>query len=193
MECSDLSRWDFFIERFAWQTKKNWAFSVLVAAISAALHESFVRTKYAYSGCQFLLYWMRIICCICKDFVRQLKAFFPSFCHSCACEMSLGWGHLVTRMDPRVGYLNSILARGGGIWTIIFKKVKCPGSCPGGGCWSLDLTDTLDRDENLLWSGLQWHRSCHSSEMKPSPIMLAAIFLRGNCSSEIDHKSFFLR
>ena len=61
----------------AWQTKKNWAFSVLVAAISAALHESFVRSIYAYSGSQFLLYWMRIICCIYKDFVRQLKTFFP--------------------------------------------------------------------------------------------------------------------
>ena len=73
MECSDLSRWDFFIERFAWQTKKNWAFSVLVAAISAALQESFVPSKYTYS-----------------DFVRQLKVvelFFPSFC---ACEMPPG-------------------------------------------------------------------------------------------------------
>ena len=41
---------------------------------------------------QFLLYWMRIICCIYKDFVRQLKAFLPSLCHLCACEMSPGVG-----------------------------------------------------------------------------------------------------
>ena len=54
-------------------------------------------------------------------------------------------------------------------------------------------TVVLDKDENLLWSGLQWHRSCHSNEMKPLPIMLAAIFLRGNCSSKIDHRSFFLQ
>ena len=90
MECSDLSRWDFFIERFAWQTKKNWAFSVLVAAISATLQASFVPSKYTYSVSQFLLYWMWIICCIYKDFVRQLKVvelFFPSFC---ACEMPPG-------------------------------------------------------------------------------------------------------
>ena len=87
MECSDLSRWDFFIERFAWQTKKNWAFSVLVAAIFATLQESFICSKYTYSVSQFLLYWMRIIFCIYKDFVRQLKAFFPSFC---ACEMPPG-------------------------------------------------------------------------------------------------------
>ena len=30
---------------------------------------------------------MQITCCIYKDFVRQLKAFLPSFCYSCACEM----------------------------------------------------------------------------------------------------------
>ena len=26
-------------------------------------------------------------------------------------------------------------------------------------------TVVVDKDENLLWSGLQWHRSCHSNEM----------------------------
>ena len=40
----------------AWHTKKSWAFSDLVAAISAALHETFVRSKYANSVSQFLLY-----------------------------------------------------------------------------------------------------------------------------------------
>ena len=127
----------------AWQTKKNWAFSFLVAAISTALPENFVRSKCAYSGSQFLLYWMRIICCIYKDFVWQLKAFFPSFCHSCACEMSPGWGHLTTRMDPSVGHLNSILAQGGGNLNNNFQKSQMPGALPGGGCWSFDLTDTL--------------------------------------------------
>ena len=83
----------FFIERFVCcMTKKSWAFSDLVAAISAALHETFVRSKYANNASQFLVYWIRIICCIYKDFVRQLKAFLPSFCHLCACEMSPGWG-----------------------------------------------------------------------------------------------------
>ena len=51
-------------------TKKSWAFGVLVAAIAAALHETFVRSKYANSVSQFLLYWMRIVRCIYKDFVR---------------------------------------------------------------------------------------------------------------------------
>ena len=47
----------FFIERFVCcMTKKSWAFSDLVAAISAALHETFVRSKYANSVSQFLLY-----------------------------------------------------------------------------------------------------------------------------------------
>ena len=41
----------------------------LVAAVSAALssHEEFVHSEFAYSVCQFLLYWMRIICCIYKE------------------------------------------------------------------------------------------------------------------------------
>ena len=53
-----LNRWDlFFIERFVCcMTKKSWAFSDLVVAISAALHETFVRSKYANSVSQFLLY-----------------------------------------------------------------------------------------------------------------------------------------
>ena len=51
-----------------------------------------------------------------------------------------------------------------------------------------------DKDENLLWSRLQWHRSCHSNEMTLLPILLAAVFLRiGNCASTIVYGSFFLQ
>ena len=39
----------------AWRTKKLWAFSNLVVAISAALHETFIRSKYVNSVSQFLL------------------------------------------------------------------------------------------------------------------------------------------
>ena len=35
-------------------------------------------------------------------------------------------------MDPSVGHLNGILAWVGGNLNNIFKKVKCPGGCPGG-------------------------------------------------------------
>ena len=127
----------------AWHTKKLWAFSDLVAAISPALHKTFVLSKYANSVSQLLLYWMRIICCIYKDFVQQLKTFLPSFCHLCACEMSLGWGHLITWMDPSVGHLNGILARVGGNLNDNFQKSHMPGGLPGGACWSFDFTDTL--------------------------------------------------
>ena len=89
-------------------------------------------------------------CYIYKYFVRPLKVFQPPFCHFCACEMSPGWGHLITWMDPSVGHLNGILARVGGIWTIIFKKVKCPGGCPGGhveaSIWPIHYR------HELLWS-----------------------------------------
>ena len=57
----------------------------------------------------------------------------------------------------------------------------------------IDTTVVLDKDENLLWSGLQWHRSCHSNEMTLLPILLAAVYLgTENCSSKIVHGSFFL-
>ena len=127
-----LNRWDFFYSNAAWDTQKIWAFIDLVAAISAALQENFVRSKYANSVSQFLLHWMQIICCIYKGFVRQLKAFLPSFCHLCACEMSPGWGHLITWMDPSVGHLNGILARIGGNWNNNFPKSQMPGGLPGG-------------------------------------------------------------
>ena len=71
-------------------------------------------------------------CYIYKDFVRQLKAFPPFFCHFCACEMSPGWGHLITRMDPSVGHLNGILARVGGNLNNTFQKSQMPGGLPGG-------------------------------------------------------------
>ena len=76
---------------------------------------------------------MRIICCIYKDFVRQLKAFLPSFCHLCAYEMSPGWGHLITWMDPCVGHLNGIFARVGRNLNNNPQKSQMPGGLPGGG------------------------------------------------------------
>ena len=58
----------------------------------------------------------------------------------------------------------------------------------------INTTVVLDKDENLLWSGLQWDRSCHSNEMTPLPILLAAVFLgTGNCSSKIVYWSFYLQ
>ena len=55
-------------------------------------------------------------------------------------------------------------------------------------------TVVLDQDENLLWSGLQRHRSCHSNEMTLLPILLAAVYLgTENRSSKIVHGSFFLQ
>ena len=55
-------------------------------------------------------------------------------------------------------------------------------------------TVVLDKDENLLWSGLQRHRSCHSNEMTLLSILLAAVYLgTRNCTSKIIHGSFFLQ
>ena len=38
-------------------------------------------------------------------------------------------------------------------------------------------TVVSDKDENLLWLGLQWHQSCDSSEMTLLSILLAAVDL----------------
>ena len=47
-------------------------------------------------------------------------------------KVSLGWGHLITWNGPVMGHLNSFSASGGGIWTKIFQKFKCPGVAIGG-------------------------------------------------------------
>ena len=54
-------------------------------------------------------------------------------------------------------------------------------------------TVVLDKDENLSWSGLQRHRSCHSNEMTLLPVLFAEVYLgTGNCSTKIVHGSVFL-
>ena len=87
----------------------------------------------------------------CELFAEFTKILFDNWRHFCVLLsfMCLWKVPRVGAFDhlngPFVGHLNGILARVGGIWTIIFKKVKCPGGCPGGrgGCWSVNLTDTL--------------------------------------------------
>ena len=74
---------------------------------------------------------MRIEWSIYQDFVRQMKAFLPSFCHLCASEMSPGWRHLITLLDPSVGHLNSILVRVGWNLNNNFQKSQMPGGLPG--------------------------------------------------------------
>ena len=62
-------------------TQRNATHSVwqnAVSVISATLHESVVRIKHFHSVSHFLLYWMRIIFCIYKVFVRPLKALFAT-------------------------------------------------------------------------------------------------------------------
>ena len=120
----------FFIECFVcYMTKKNWAFRDLVAAISLLC----TRLLFVVNTLTVFLSF----CYIYKDFVQQLKAFPPSFCHFCACEMFPGWGHLVTWMDPSVRHFNAIFARVGGNLNNNFQKSQMPRGLPGG--WMLKL------------------------------------------------------
>ena len=88
--------------------------------------------SFCYIECKLFAY-------LYKDFVRQLKAFLPSFYHLCACEMSPGWGHLITWMDPSVGHLNGILAQVGGSLNNNFQKSQMSGLPWGGGMLKLQF------------------------------------------------------
>ena len=73
------------------------------------------------------------------------------------------------------------------IWSTMIRVILDHWSWSG----SSQRNAPLEKDENLSWSGLQLHWSCHSNEMTPLPILLTAIFLgTGNCSSKIVHGSF---
>ena len=126
--CSNLNKWDFFYRTLCMlhDTQRKPQNSVILWQLFPPL-------------CTRLLFVVNTLtvflsfCYIYKDFVRQLKAFLPSFCHLCACEMSPGWGHLITWLEPSVGHLNAILARVGGNLNNIFQKSQMPGGLPGGG------------------------------------------------------------
>ena len=71
-----------------------------------------------------------IECGLFAVFIKILfdnKMFLTSFCHLCACEMSVGWGHLITWMDPSVGHLNGILAPVGWNLNNNFQNSQMPG------------------------------------------------------------------
>ena len=61
----------------------------------------------------------------------------------------------------------------------------------------ITTTDVLDKYENLLWTGLQRHRSCQSKEMGAifcNLFTCSRIFLgTGNSPSKIFHGNVFLR
>ena len=108
--------------------------------------------------------------------------------------------HWITKRRPRPLNRGSPLIR----WPLKVARYSFSGSIPPKfehklrrhkqKLWKIATTVLLDKDENLLWSGLQRHRSCHSNEMTLLAILLAAVFLgTENCSSKIVHGSFFLK
>ena len=114
--CNDACQWNghdvvisiggIFLQNalyVAWHTKKSWAFSDLVAVISAA----FTRLLFVVNTLTVLLSFCYIeselFSCIYKDFVRQLKAFLPSFCHLRAWEMNHLKGSLFGAFERHFG------------------------------------------------------------------------------------------
>ena len=95
--------------------------------------------SFCYIECELFAVFIKIL-------FDNWRHSFPSFCHSCACEMSPGWGHFITWMDPSVGHLNGILARVGGNLNNYFQKSQMPGGLPGGGMLKLRFDRYIIRE-----------------------------------------------
>ena len=56
----------------------------------------------------------------------------------------------------------------------------------------INFTHWISRVSGVKIKALKWHRSCHSNEMTPLPILPAAVFLgTGNCPSKIVQRDVF--
>ena len=189
--CSNLNRLDLFLYNalyVAWRRKAEHSvtlrrFPPLCTRLLFAVNTLTVFLSFCY---------------ICKDFVRQLKAFPLSFCHFCACEMSPGWGHLITWMDPSVGHLNGILARVGGNLNDNFqKKSNARGVARGeGACWSFDLTDALYM-EGLIFGiygslVLYFVRCCKFLITSPAQLLVKLTFKTDRYMMDFVPSAYFL-
>ena len=93
MKCSNLRRWDSFYRTLCMlhDTRRKAEHSVtlqqrfppLCSRFLLVVNRPAVFLSFYHIECELFAVFI-------KDFVRQLKAFLPSFCHSCACEMSQG-------------------------------------------------------------------------------------------------------
>ena len=93
MKCSNLRRWDSFYRTLCMlhDTRRKAEHSVtlqqrfppLCSRFLLVVNRPAVFLSFYHIECELFAVFI-------KYFVRQLKAFLPSFCHSCACEMSQG-------------------------------------------------------------------------------------------------------
>ena len=73
---------------------------------------------------------------------REAFAIFCSTTESVSVDLlSQGLGHLITWNGPMIGNLNSFSASGVVNFKKNFQKFNCPGDCPGGGMFKLQLFD----------------------------------------------------
>ena len=88
---------------------------------------------------------------LCISQIETSTSLLMSFCHLCACEMSLGWGHLITWMDPSVGHLNGILAPVGWNLNNNFQNSQMPGGDVEASIWPIHYFCPV-------WTGDQWQK-----------------------------------
>ena len=122
------------------------------------------------------------------------KMYFPSLCLENFYFYGLGCLHPRRPRGQVVGARESLKVARYSFSRPIPPKFEHKIRCHKQSFGKIATTIVLNKDENLLWSWLQWHRSCHSNEMTQLPILLTKLFLgTGNCSSKIIQGSFFLQ
>ena len=147
------------------------------------LSASFSSSSYCFSsGITFEIaaFWLEALCLCCcvHSQKRKLAVFFPP---SVTKLSTMLWSRAV--MYPERGTLLKVARYS--FSRSIPPKFERKLRRHKQGLGKIDTSVVLDKDENWLWSRLQWHRSCHSNEMTLLPIFLAAVFRgTGNCSSK---------
>ena len=114
MECSNLSRWDFFIERAVCCTTNDEKLSLQCPCSS-----DFCRFAREFCSKLFAVF-IKIL------FDNWTHFFCPSVIHV-PVKCPRGGGIWSPEWTLVWGIWTAFWPGEGGIWTIIFKKVKCPG------------------------------------------------------------------
>ena len=115
-----------------------------------------------------------------KPFAQKILASCPNFYKTVEKKQ----GHTMQQHRPYWHTKVPQYSFSGSIYTcqIGVKTIRCHKQTFG----KIATTVVLDKDENLLWSGLQWHRSCHSNEMTPLPRSMKSFSGAFSSNSRLD-------
>ena len=127
-------RWDVFIERFVCcMTRRKAEHSVtlwqrctpLCTRRLFVVNTLTVFLSFCYIECELFAVFIKILFDNWRRFCRPSVIYVPVKCPR-------GGGIWLPEWTLCGAFERHFGPGRGGIWTVIFKKVKCPGSCPGG-------------------------------------------------------------